>query len=166
MNLGGAMQRASDVLIPKLLSLFTSPHDGIRAMVSARGAKAVAASICMLLLGGTSRGCAAVEDAVSFRDFVCTGLHHHPVGRSSSFREADKPPNLSGVRLAQAVSNVNLLAGAIVAGMPSALTGALAQYMEGEPLRCQAVTSASWMLLWQTPAMKELSCIANPGMME
>ena len=33
----------------------------------------------------------------------------------------------------QAVSNVNLLAGAIVAGMPSALTGALAQYMEGEP---------------------------------
>ena len=33
-NLGGAMQRASDVLIPKLLGLFTSPHDGIRAMVS------------------------------------------------------------------------------------------------------------------------------------
>ncbi len=30
------------------------------------------------------------------------------------------------------MSNVNLLAGAIVAGMPSALTGALAQYMEGE----------------------------------
>ena len=37
----------------------------------------------------------------------------------------------------QAVSNVNLLAGAIVAGMPSALTGALAQYMEGEALRSQ-----------------------------
>jgi len=36
-NLGGAMQRASDVLIPKLLGLFTSPHDGIRAMVSAKG---------------------------------------------------------------------------------------------------------------------------------
>ena len=36
-NLGGAMQRASDVLIPKLLGLFTSPHDGIRAMVSAVG---------------------------------------------------------------------------------------------------------------------------------
>ena len=33
------------------------------------------------------------------------------------------------------MSNVNLLAGAIVAGMPSALTGALAQYMEGEPRR-------------------------------
>ena len=33
---GGAMQqRASDVLIPKLLGLFTSPHDGIRAMVGA-----------------------------------------------------------------------------------------------------------------------------------
>ena len=29
---------------------------------------------------------------------------------------------------------MNLLAGAIVAGMPSALTGALAQYMEGEHL--------------------------------
>ena len=33
-KLGGSLQRASDILIPKLLGLFTSPHDGIRAMVS------------------------------------------------------------------------------------------------------------------------------------
>jgi hypothetical protein len=51
-KLGGSLQRASDILIPKLLALFTSPHDGIRAMVSALPVSALIRQLALSLPGG------------------------------------------------------------------------------------------------------------------
>ena len=56
-NLGGAMQRASDVLIPKLLGLFTSPHDGIRAMVSAQSEVSAEPDVTRILFLCPTRLC-------------------------------------------------------------------------------------------------------------